>query len=126
MHFHAADLGDFAVFLDRPEFLEDFVELLFVGHGEDFLIGDLAVMQFDSAISQTGHGGIVRDHHDGASLLMKFAQQAQDDLFVHCVQVSSGLVGQDDFGIVDQCAGDANSLLLASRKLRGQVPGRDL
>ena len=67
---------------ERPEFFEDFVELLFVGHGEDFLGGDFAVMQFDAAVGQAGDDGVVGDHHDGASLLVQFAQQAQDDFFV--------------------------------------------
>src|SRR5439155_560914 len=37
------------------------------------------------------------------------------------VQIACGFVREDDFGIVDQCAGDANSLLLASGKLRRQM-----
>ena len=39
------------------------------------------------------------------------------------VQIARGLVGQHDLGIVDQCAGDADALLLAAGKLRGQVVG---
>src|SRR5579863_1814173 len=44
VYFHAADLGDFAVFFQGPEFLEYLVELFLVGHGEDFLDRDLAMV----------------------------------------------------------------------------------
>src|SRR5690349_8381022 len=80
-------------------------------------------MQFDAAIGEAGDDGVVGDHDDGAALLVKFAQQAQDDLFVLGVEVSGGLVGKHDAGIVDKSAGDADALLLASGKLRGQVMG---
>ncbi len=123
VNFEVFDFRDLAVLFDRPEFFEDFVELLFVGHGENFLIGNLAVMQLDSAIGQAGHDGIVRDHHDGAALAVQFSQQAQNDFFVDRVQIARRLVGQNDFGIVDQGARDANPLLLATGKLRGQVMG---
>ena len=74
VHFHAADFGDLAVLSKRPEFFEHFVELFFVGHGEDFLSGDLAVVQFDAAVGEAGDDRVVRHHHDGASLLVQFAQ----------------------------------------------------
>ena len=111
----------FAVLFHDPEFFEDFVELLLVGHGKDFLRGDLAVVQFDTAVGESRHDGIVRDHHNGASLLVEFAQQAQHDFFVLRVEIAGRLVGQDDFGIVDQRARDADALLFAARQLRGYV-----
>ena len=124
MDFHAADFGDLAMFGQRPEFFENLIELFFVGHGEDFLSCDLAVVQFDAAVSQAGDDGVVRHHDDGASLLMEFAQQAQDDLFVNGVEVARGLVGKNDLGIVDQGARDADALLLATGKLRRERGGR--
>ena len=48
---------------------------------------------------------------------MEFAQQAQDDFFVLRVEVAGRLVGQDDFWIVNEGAGDADALLLASGQL---------
>jgi hypothetical protein len=45
---------------------------------------------------------------------MQFAQQAQDNLFVDRIQISGGLVGQNDFRIVDQGARDAHPLLLTA------------
>src|SRR6202521_2866801 len=80
-------------------------------------------MQFDAAVGQTRYYGIVRHHADGASLLVEFAEQAQDYFFVRGVEVAGGLVGKHDFGIVNEGAGDAHALLLASGKLRGQVFG---
>ena len=67
--------------------------------------------------------GIVRDHDDGAPLLVEFAQQAQDDFFVHGVEIAGGLVGQNNLWIVDQGARNADALLLASGELRRQVTG---
>jgi hypothetical protein len=108
---------------DRPELLQDFVELFLVRHGENFLVGNFTVMQLDSAISEAGDDGVVRNHYDGASLAMQLAQQAQDDFFIDCVQISSGFIGQNDLRIVDQGAGDANPLLFSAGELSGQVPG---
>ena len=114
MNFHALDLGDFAVFGEHPDFFENLVELLFVGHREDFLRGDLAMMELDATIGEPGNYGVMGDHDDGASLLMKFAKQAQYDFFVDCIEIACGFVGQDDFRIVNQSAGDADALLLAT------------
>src|SRR6202163_3858100 len=80
-------------------------------------------MQFDAAVGQTRYYGIVRHHDDGASLLMQFAEQAQNDFLVRRVEVAGGLVGEHDFRIVDEGAGDAYALLLASGELRRQVFG---
>ena len=42
------DFCDLAVLFDRPRALQNFIELFFVGHRKDFVVGDLAVMQLDS------------------------------------------------------------------------------
>ena len=39
-----------AVLFHHPEFFQNFVELLLIGHRENFLGGDLAVMQLDAAV----------------------------------------------------------------------------
>src|SRR6266404_6445467 len=54
---------------------------------------------------------------------MQFAEQAQNNFFVRGVEVAGGLVGEHDFRIIDEGAGDTHPLLLASGKLRGQVFG---
>ena len=76
MNLHALHLCDLGVLGQYPEFFQHFVQLLLIGHGEDFLRRDLAVMQLDSPVGQPRHHGIVRNHHDGAPLLMKLPQEA--------------------------------------------------
>ena len=84
------------------------------------------MMEFDATVGQASDDRIVGDHDDGAALGMELAQQPEDDLFVLGVQIAGGLVGQDDLRIVDEGAGNADALLLAAGKLRGQVMRRGL
>src|SRR6202453_3046836 len=84
------------------------------------------MMQFDTAVGQTGPAGIVRHHNDGASLLMEFTQQSQNNFLVDGVEIAGGLVREHNLGIVDESAGDADALLLASRELRWQMFGPPL
>ena len=74
VHFHSLKFGGFSVFGKRPELFQNFIKLFLIRHGKHFLGGDFAVVQFDAAVGQAGDDGIVRDHDDGASLLVKFAQ----------------------------------------------------
>ena len=78
-------------------------------------------MEFDAAVGEARDNGIVRHHHNRASLLVKFAQQAQDDLFIQRIKIASRLVGKNNLRIVDQGPRDADALLLAPGKLRWQV-----
>ena len=55
VHFHALDFGDLSMLGQHPKFFQNLVELFFVGHGEYFLRGDLAVMQLDAPVGQTRH-----------------------------------------------------------------------
>ncbi len=123
MDFHVFELGDLVIFREGPELFEDFVELLVVGHGENFAGCDFAVMQFDAAVGKAGDDRIVRDHHDGSALLVQLTEQAQDDFFIDSVEVAGGLVGENDFGIVDEGASNADALLLSARELRRRVMG---
>src|SRR5215469_11170315 len=109
------------MFGEDPEFFQNLVELLLVGHRENFLRSNLAVMELNSSVSQPRYNRVMRNHHKRPSLLMEFAQQAQHDFFVRRVEIASRLVGQNDSRIVDQCPGDAHTLLLASGKLRGKM-----
>ncbi len=52
---------------------------------------------------------------------MQFTQQPHDDFFVCGIEVASGLIGQNDFGIVDQRPRNADTLLLAAGKLRRKM-----
>ena len=70
MHLHAPDLSNFCVLGQNPKFFQYFVELLLVGHGEEFLGGNAAVVQLNPAIGQARNYRVVSDHHDGSSLLV--------------------------------------------------------
>ena len=115
MHFHALNFGDLAVLIEHPKLFENFVKLFLVGHRKDFLRRNLSMMQFDATVRQSGHNGIMRDHHDCASLLMKFTQQPQHDFFILRIEIARRLVSQNNPGIVDQRPRDADPLLLAAR-----------
>ena len=72
------------------------------------------MVQFNASVAQTCDDGIVGHHHNGASLAMQFAQQPEHDLFICGIQISSRLVGENDFRIIDQCASNAHPLLFAA------------
>ena len=112
--FHVLEFGDLVIFCECPELFEDFIKLLVVSHGENFAGGDLAMVQFDTAVSKAGNDRVVRDHHDGSALLMQLPQQAQDDFFIDGVEIPSGLVGKNNLRIIDEGAGDADALLLSA------------
>lgn len=57
------------------------------------------------------------DHGDGGSLVVEPFEEAEDGLSVGGVQGSGRLVGQDQGGGVDQCAGDGDALPLAAGQL---------
>jgi len=65
----------------------------------------------------------VRDHDGWCDLGVKIAEELEDDLLIGGVQVAGGLIGEDDFRIIDQGAGDGDALLFAAGELRGQVSG---
>ena len=68
--FHVFDLRDLSLLVQGPKFLQHFIELFFVGHSEDFLGGNFAVMQLNTAIGEAGNNRVVGHHNDGASLLV--------------------------------------------------------
>ena len=112
--FHVFELGDLIVFGEGPEFFEDFVKLLVIGHGKDFARRDFAMMKFDAAVGEASDDGIMRDHHYSPALLMQLAQESKDYFFIDGVEIAGGLVGQNDFRIIDQGPGDTNALLLST------------
>ena len=69
-------------------------------------LDDAAVFQVQPDVGAAAHLLVVRHHQDGAALLMEVGEQIEHDLLVGGVQVAGGLVGQNDFGIVHQRAGD--------------------
>ena len=73
------------------------------------------MVQLDAPISQPGDYGIMRHHDDGASLLMQFAKNPQDDFLVLGVEIAGRFIGQHNFGIINQRSCDAHALLFAAR-----------
>lgn len=58
---------------------------------------------------------VVGDHQEGGLLLfVQIHQQLHDVVGGVVVQVTGRLVCQDELGMVEECAGDGNPLLLAS------------
>ena len=84
---------------------------------------DLAVVEGDAAAGETRHLGIVGDHDDGVARGVEALEEIDDDALVGGVEVSGGLVGEEDGRVVDQGTGDADALLLSSAELAGEVAG---
>jgi hypothetical protein len=82
-----------------------------------FGIDDLAVAHVNDAVAILSRLGIVRDHHDGLpKFLIGKAQHIEDDLRILRVKIPRRFVGQNHSGLVDQCTGEGNALLLPSGK----------
>ncbi len=80
-------------------------------------IHHLSIKQIDDA---TGVGCIVlgvRNHHDGGSLLVQFAEQLHHLHTILGIEVTRRLIGKDDARLAHHSTGDGNPLLLTARKL---------
>ncbi len=76
----------------------------------------------DDTIRHPGQGAVVRDDEYGlARLPAGVLQQLQHRLAGLVVQRTGRLVAEDHLGVLCQCAGDGNALLLAARKLGREV-----
>lgn len=80
------------------------------------------MFQRDQSVGQAAHPGVMGDNNQCVPLCVQPAKNIQDNFLVILVQVvTGGLIGQDQPGLVDQSAGDAHPLLLASRKLHRKM-----
>jgi hypothetical protein len=68
----------------------------------------------DRPIRSIGNPLIVGDHHDGEPPLVGFLDQVEDLTTCLDVQISRGLVGEQDVGIIGKCSGDGRALPLAT------------
>ena len=64
------------------------------------------------------------DKDNTSALSMLMAQKVHDDVPVFGVQVTRGLVGQDDFAALGQGAGDSYTLLFTAGEMAGQSAAR--
>ena len=65
-----------------------------------------------------GQLGVVRDHDDQA-VVCDFGEQVHDLDARFGIERARGFVGQQDFGVVDEGAGDGHALHLAAGQLAG-------
>src|SRR6266852_717680 len=85
-------------------------------------IDDHTITHMHDAVEMGDRFGIVSDHHDSLpQVLVKLAQHLQHDFGIFGIEIAGGLVGEQDFRLVDDSAGNRHSLLLAARKLGGLV-----
>ncbi len=75
----------------------------------------------DNAMGIVGDFGLMGDEHDGVAVGVQGVKQGHDFEAGLGVEVSGGLVGEDDGGPVDQGAGDGHTLALAAGELVGLV-----
>src|SRR5277367_4581853 len=136
------DVRRLALFAANPDLLKKVIEAnLIVGRSRSAAIGSVsertsqwmaravlrsvkveaAMSEFDAAVGLARDIRIVRDHQNRVACVMQLAKNFQDDFFVGFVEIPGGLVGQDDFRLIDQRAGDGHALLFSTGELRGQV-----
>ena len=81
----------------------------------------VAVGEFDAAVGLARDVRIVSDHQDGVSRVVQLAEDLDDDGFVGFVEIAGGLIGKDQFRLIDQRSRDGHTLLFAAGKLRGKM-----
>ena len=81
----------------------------------------VAVSKLDAAVRLTRDVRVVRHHQDGMASIMQFTENLDDHRFVGLVEISGGLVGENDLRLIDQRARNGNALLFATGKLRGEM-----
>jgi hypothetical protein len=62
----------------------------------------------------------VGDLNDGGASFIEFSEELHDFFALRGVEIAGGLIGQNEFGILDDRAGDTDQLLLAAGKLAGE------
>jgi hypothetical protein len=82
---------------------------------------EAAMGEFDTSVRLPRDVRVVRDHQNRMACMVQLAEDFQDDFFVRFVEIAGGLVGQDDFWLIDQRTRDGYTLLLAAGELRGEV-----
>src|SRR4029077_6923481 len=76
-----------------------------------------AIFELDDAVTESGVSFGVRDLNDGGAALIQALEELHDFFALGRVQVARGLIGQNKFWILDDCASDAHELLLTAGKL---------
>ncbi len=64
-----------------------------------------------------GHSRIVGDHDDGRSFLVHPGKKVHDPGSGHRIEVAGRFVAEEEVGVVDECPGNGDPLLLAAGEL---------
>jgi hypothetical protein len=99
------------VFFAAPE------EALFLEALRGFVGVDLPVADVNDAVGVLGDIGLVRDEDDGVAFGLQLIEQRHDLNTGFGVEISGGLVGQDDRRAVDQRARNGDALTLTAGEL---------
>ena len=84
-------------------------------------VREASVRQLDPAIREASERWIVRDHQNRMTLIVQLAQKIDHRLLIRFIQVSRGLVRQDELWMVNQSARYGHPLLLATGKLQREM-----
>jgi len=95
------------LFAANPDLLEQMIEALLFFGGDCGDLLEAPVGQLDAAVGQPRDGRRVRHHDDGVSAGVQLAENVEDDLLVGLIEIAGGLVGEDEFRLIDQRAGMA-------------------
>ena len=88
----------------------------------DATLFDAAVGEVNGAVGELGDFGVVGDQEDGlAAGFVEGQEDVEDGTAGLGVEVSGGLVGEEEGGIVDEGAGDGDALAFAAGELGGTV-----
>src|SRR5713101_1343713 len=79
-----------------------------------------AVLELNKSMTIHGVALRMRDLNDGGAPVVEALEELHDFVALRGVEVAGGLVGEDELGILDDRASDANELLLAAGKLVGE------
>lgn len=93
------------------------------GVGLDGQVGDeLAVLDFEYLVVGGDEAAVVGDDDEGGLAFgLEAAEDAVDFVAGAAVEFAGGFVGEEEFGLFDQGAGDGDALLLAAGEGAGAV-----
>ena len=81
------------------------------------IAGDDTVADGDDAMGVLGDVRLVGDEDDGVALGVEIVEESHDLFAGFGVEVSGGLVGKNDGGVIDEGAGDGDALALSAGEL---------
>jgi hypothetical protein len=88
------------------------------GGGGGFVY-DFAVEEMDGAFGVVGVARVVGDHADGGAGGVDVLEEIHDGIAIFGVEVSGGLISEENHGIANERACHRDALLLPTGKLRG-------